>query len=228
MMFNGAKRLVVSAVVLMGVALGAVTLATPAQAAGLQLPSSYTCKSGFVWREATTHDPVCVTPAVRSAARADNAAAASRVANWANRWCKSGFVWRETRPSDLVCVTPATRSQAADDNKAQLQRLADPAATGYGGASVNEYLHQLGGYLYGAAFHMTPYSTIRFGATVPNGVMPAGSLVTDGSGNAPMQFIASLPCRFGLPGGSVVVALDTRTGIVSNAGATGILTHCGW
>ena len=38
-----------------------------------------TCKQGYVWREAMAGDVVCVVPASRQQAAADNAAAASRV-----------------------------------------------------------------------------------------------------------------------------------------------------
>lgn len=37
-----------------------------------------TCKQGYVWREAFVNDHVCVVPQSRSAAKADNAVAASR------------------------------------------------------------------------------------------------------------------------------------------------------
>lgn len=49
---------------------------------GLRPTGAYganTCKPGFVWREALDGDTVCVTPDIRSAIKADNAAAASRV-----------------------------------------------------------------------------------------------------------------------------------------------------
>lgn len=53
-------------------ALGAPALAEP-------LPyGPDTCIQGFVWREAFDGDVVCVTPAVRSQAAGDNAAAGSR------------------------------------------------------------------------------------------------------------------------------------------------------
>jgi hypothetical protein len=39
----------------------------------------FTCLQGFVWREAFNGDTVCVTPATRAQAAADNAAAAQRV-----------------------------------------------------------------------------------------------------------------------------------------------------
>jgi hypothetical protein len=42
-----------------------------------ELSISDTCKPGFVWREAFSNDHVCVDPAVRAQAQADNAAAKS-------------------------------------------------------------------------------------------------------------------------------------------------------
>lgn len=39
------------------------------------------CAQGFVWREAFDGDVICVTPDVRAATKADNAAAASRLAS---------------------------------------------------------------------------------------------------------------------------------------------------
>jgi hypothetical protein len=85
-----------------------------------------TCLVGWVWREAYPGDVVCVTPAVRTQARVDNAAAASRVdprgGTFGPKTCKPGYVWREARASDLVCVTPATRAQAKADNAAAAPR----------------------------------------------------------------------------------------------------------
>jgi hypothetical protein len=73
------------------VALGAVALsATGAQAAG------DICLQGFVWREASSIDHVCVTPQTRTKARADNAAALSRVnpngGAFGRFTCLQGFV----------------------------------------------------------------------------------------------------------------------------------------
>ncbi len=76
---------------------------------------------GYVWREAYDGDHVCVPPDSRSAAAADNAAAASRVQPEGGPFgpdtCKDGFVWREAQPSDHVCVTVATRTQTSQDNQ---------------------------------------------------------------------------------------------------------------
>jgi hypothetical protein len=73
------------------------------------------CAQGYVWREASAIDRVCVPPATRSEASADNAAANSRhLPN--STTCVQGYVWREAYPGDVVCVTPATRAQAKTDN----------------------------------------------------------------------------------------------------------------
>jgi hypothetical protein len=85
-----------------------------------------TCLSGYVWREAFEGDHVCVTPATRSQAAADNAAAAShREPNggaYGPDTCRQGFVWRVARPEDHVCVTPERRDQTANDNAQASQR----------------------------------------------------------------------------------------------------------
>jgi len=73
------------------------------------------CAQGYVWREASAIDRVCVTGAVRAQAAADNAQAGSRhLPN--STTCVQGFVWREAYPGDVVCVTGATRAQAKADN----------------------------------------------------------------------------------------------------------------
>jgi orotidine-5'-phosphate decarboxylase len=85
-------------------------------------------EQGYVWREATPQDHVCVTPGTRARARDDNAHAASRVSTtdrtYGRGTCAPGFVWREATPQDHVCVTPGTRAQARDDNiQAQRRRV---------------------------------------------------------------------------------------------------------
>jgi hypothetical protein len=85
-----------------------------------------TCLDGYVWRQAIPSDHVCVTPAVRSQAAADNAAAPTRInpsGPFGPNTCKNGFVWREAYTNDVVCVTPATRSEAAADNAAANSRV---------------------------------------------------------------------------------------------------------
>jgi hypothetical protein len=80
----------------------------------------HTCVSGYVWREATSGDDVCVTPDVRTQTAADNAAAASRKVTslYGPDTCAQGFVWREAFTNDHVCVTSAVRNQVAADNAA--------------------------------------------------------------------------------------------------------------
>jgi hypothetical protein len=86
-----------------------------------------TCAKGYVWRSADDSDYVCVTPATRTQASADNAAASSRKQSGSSN-CKQGYVWREAFPGDLVCVTPATRTQAGQDNAQANARLENPNA----------------------------------------------------------------------------------------------------
>lgn len=76
---------------------------------GITSPASANqCKQGFVWREASPTDLVCVEPAQRDQAVYDNAAAASRIAP-----CRPGFVLRGATRGDRVCVTPAARDEAS-------------------------------------------------------------------------------------------------------------------
>lgn len=88
------------------------------------LPPSGTCKDGYVYRLIRNSDKVCVTPASKAQADADNAAANSRklVTAYGADACVVGYVWREAFSGDRVCVTPATRTQAAADNAAAASR----------------------------------------------------------------------------------------------------------
>ena len=85
------------------------------------------CRQGYVWREATPGDHVCVSPATRQQARAENSLAASRINQVDHSYgpdtCQGGFVWRETSPSDHVCVSPTVRDQARSDNAAGPDRV---------------------------------------------------------------------------------------------------------
>lgn len=89
-----------------------------------------TCAEGYVWREASPNDHVCVTPNVREQARDDNAQAGShRNPNggaYGPDTCLQGFVWRDAFAGDHVCVTPRTRDQAAQDNRWAQARNACP------------------------------------------------------------------------------------------------------
>jgi len=77
------------------------------------------CKEGFVWREASTDDQVCVTPESRERVRAENQSASARVdpnGAYGPNTCLAGFVWREALAGDLVCVTPEVRALVRQEN----------------------------------------------------------------------------------------------------------------
>jgi TIR domain-containing protein len=86
-----------------------------------------TCIQGYVWREATPSDHVCVTPATRDQTARDNSLAASRRSRTGGPYgpdtCITGYVWREAVANDRVCVTPAVRDQAARDNSQRQLRI---------------------------------------------------------------------------------------------------------
>lgn len=94
----------------------------PAAPPAAQAYGPDTCKQGYVWREATPEDHVCVVPETRAQARRDNAQARYRVSRVSQAsgpgTCRTGYVWREATADDLVCVTPAIRAQARADNAA--------------------------------------------------------------------------------------------------------------
>ena len=78
-----------------------------------------TCAPGFVWREASPSDHVCVTSDTREITRKENELAAShREPNggaYGPNTCKPGFVWREAFDGDVVCVLPDRRAQVQVD-----------------------------------------------------------------------------------------------------------------
>lgn len=80
------------------------------------------CKSGYVWRDAADGDAVCVTPADRAEAKAQNANAAGNRAPGGGasgpNTCRQGYVWREAFGGDTVCVTPFERQKAQRQNAA--------------------------------------------------------------------------------------------------------------
>jgi hypothetical protein len=84
----------------------------------------FACVQGYVWREATRDDHVCVTAATRAQAWKDNAQTDARRQPGATPYdtCIQGYVWREATQGDHVCVTPATREQARYDNGQAPQR----------------------------------------------------------------------------------------------------------
>jgi len=83
------------------------------------------CLQGYVWREASPTDHVCVTPETRQQTFGDNAAASQRHEPGSDI-CVQGYVWREAFLGDHVCVSPVARSQARSDN-AQAGSRTEPA-----------------------------------------------------------------------------------------------------
>jgi hypothetical protein len=77
-----------------------------------------TCKTGFVWRETTPADHVCVDPHSRDDAKLDNSKAAQNRAPNRGDTCKNGLVWREASPNDHVCVSPPKREATKAENAA--------------------------------------------------------------------------------------------------------------
>jgi len=103
----------------------------PAPSAAGLAPLPYgpdTCRQGYVWREATPADHVCVTPATRAQAAQDNREAGARRQPGGGAYgpntCRQGYVWREAVPGDQVCVHPATRTQVRRDNELAASRRA--------------------------------------------------------------------------------------------------------
>src|SRR5262249_55418615 len=87
------------------------------------------CKSGYVWRDAKDGDAVCVTPAERAEAKAQNANAENnrKVGGgpFGPNTCRDGYVWREAFAGDVVCVTPYERQKAKDQNALNAERTAN-------------------------------------------------------------------------------------------------------
>jgi hypothetical protein len=95
------------------------------------------CIEGFVWRQASPSDHVCVTPGTRAQAGADNAAGPGRVA--AGGRCEQGFVWRQADPTDHVCVSPAVRDQTEKQNHYGEYRVSGPSLTKFIGWPVSRF-----------------------------------------------------------------------------------------
>jgi serine/threonine protein kinase len=83
------------------------------------------CTKGYVWREATPEDRICVTPQVRQQVAFDNSQVEDRrsAAAYDPETCVDGYVWREATPDDRVCVTPQVRQQTLQDNAQAQSRI---------------------------------------------------------------------------------------------------------
>lgn len=80
------------------------------------------CRAGFVWREATASDYVCIPPERRAETALENAQAAAR--RGSGDGCRQGFVWRESSADDHICVPPEIRSEVVQENRLHGQRAA--------------------------------------------------------------------------------------------------------
>jgi hypothetical protein len=93
--------------------------------------ASLACPQGFVWREASPADHVCVTPQQRMLTRLQNAAGAARVSQTDHTYgpatCVQGYVWREAFTGDAVCVTPQERDAAAAQNASAPAQIPAPS-----------------------------------------------------------------------------------------------------
>ncbi len=76
------------------------------------------CLSGYVWRQVTPEDRVCVSPQTRQQVAFDNSQAEERrnASAYDPESCIDDYVWREATPGDRVCVTPEIRQQTSQDN----------------------------------------------------------------------------------------------------------------
>ena len=73
------------------------------------------CRPGFVWRQASPDDAVCVGFLSRDRIALENRLAASRRASDAAT-CRYGLVWREAFADDTTCVTPWARKAVRIEN----------------------------------------------------------------------------------------------------------------
>ncbi|MGL5873637.1 MAG: protein kinase domain-containing protein [Xenococcaceae cyanobacterium] len=76
------------------------------------------CLSGYVWRQVTPEDRVCVSPQTRQQVAFDNSQVEERrnASAYDPESCIDDYVWREATPGDRVCVTPEIRQQTSQDN----------------------------------------------------------------------------------------------------------------
>jgi hypothetical protein len=93
----------------------------PPKKCGDDLPYGVnTCIQGYVWREGSPTDLVCVPVQTRAETQQENAQAAQRRSPNGGPYgpdtCLQGFVWRDAFANDHVCVPGPSRSRAAEDN----------------------------------------------------------------------------------------------------------------
>lgn len=210
---------------------GTAAIAPPPAEAALAY-GPYTCKPGYVWREAFYGDKVCVTPSDRDAIMSENANAYWRTSSSGNpRWCYSGYVWREARPTDYVCVPPASRDRERSNNAAAVQRLEDASQTPPGGVYARFPYTQTGYYVYASGSGLSPYGKASFWQVTTTSTRWApqviGSRYADGNGYLADGYVTHLPCNVYATAPTVIIVLDERSGTVTTAGSTWAVRHCG-
>lgn len=94
-----------------------------AQAVGF---GNETCRSGFVWREATEDDLICVPPDVRDQAKADRAEA--EAGRNVAAGCAEGLVPRNANPNDTACTTPEVAATMLEQNQRHESRKLLPGS----------------------------------------------------------------------------------------------------
>jgi hypothetical protein len=85
-------------------------------AASTVIAAAEPCKPGYVWRDKFDGDALCVTPAERDAAHAENPNRQPGGGAYGPNTCKPGYVWRDKFDGDALCVTPAERDAAHAEN----------------------------------------------------------------------------------------------------------------
>jgi hypothetical protein len=209
-----------------GLALVTGLLVTDTRPASADQPyGPYTCKAGFVWRDAVAGDQVCVTSEARQAAADENALAPSRRSPNGGPWgpdtCLSGFVWREARPSDHACVPTASRDRVAgEDGYPAVSNLVDPAGTPRDGLILSVQRNQFGDSLYVTGGGMSPNGSLYFYAlgNYWQSTYALGFLNTDSNGNVPDDsYIGDVGCGTTMLQATVIVD-DRRSGMVTNVG----------
>ncbi|GII31263.1 hypothetical protein Pmi06nite_47050 [Planotetraspora mira] len=187
----------------------------------------YTCAQGFVWRQATADDLVCVYPSRRTDVAAENSGSPShKLLN--TMYCVPGYEWRLANPSDRACVTSIQRRMARMENESAVYSLADPAATPLGGVRVMTKRGTGGvNHLYATGTGVTPQWSAAFyavgvnGPNWPTGRPWIGEARSDAQGGfAGWTYINQVTCLPTETKPAPVVVLDFGTGVVTTAGTT--------
>jgi hypothetical protein len=83
-------------------------------------PQTDICRQGYVWREASPADHVCVPPETRTGTAEENQLADTRRSPTGGPYgpdtCVQGYVWRDAFAGDHVCVGVESRDRASTDN----------------------------------------------------------------------------------------------------------------